>query len=105
MCSDYLSDQWRERKTAAAATARGREEERTWYQDYNVYNKHLPYCQQLEKEAGELLSDIKKNLSVAVQRRELWPGALYWTNRLSRLVQEWREREREMKPQVVSTRV
>ena len=58
-----------------------------------MYNKHLPYSQQLEKEAGELLSDIKKNLSVAVQRRELWPGALYWTNRLSRLVQEWRERE------------
>ena len=51
---------------AAGAAGGGREEERTWYQDYNVYNKHLPCCQQLEKEAGELLSDIKKNLSVAV---------------------------------------
>lgn len=64
------------------------EEEGMWrkprYQNPLSYNNHLPYADQLEAEASELLADIKKNLSVAVQKRELWPGLLYWTNRLNR---------------------
>ena len=57
---------------------------RPWFQDVISYNKHLPYADQLGDEASQLLKDIKNNLSRAVQMRELWPGALYWTNRLSR---------------------
>ena len=54
------------------------------YQKPLVYSKYLPYSKRLEDEAKKLLDEIKENLSVAVQKRELWPGALYWTNRLSR---------------------
>ncbi len=49
-------------------------------------NQHLPYQTSLEKEAEELLEAIKLNLSLSVQKHELWPGALYWTNRLRRYV-------------------
>ncbi len=47
-----------------------------------VFNKYLPYNSAIEREAEELLKDIKVNLSRAVQMQELWPGALFWTNRL-----------------------
>ena len=47
-------------------------------------NRFLPYNSALEKEAEELLEEIKINLSHAIQLYELWPGALYWTNRLRR---------------------
>ena len=49
-----------------------------------LYNKFLPYYSSLRPEADQLLLDIKVNLSHAVQRHEIWPGALYWTNRLQR---------------------
>lgn len=62
-----------------------REERKPHYQNPLSFNKHLPYADQLEKEASELLTEIKENLSIAVQKRELWPGVLYWTNRLNRL--------------------
>lgn len=57
-----------------------------------VYNRHLPYYSRLPDEASLLLEEIKVNLSAAVQKWELWPGALYWTNRLSRCVlpRTWR---------------
>uniref|UniRef100_A0ACB8G930 Proteasome activator complex subunit 4 n=1 Tax=Sphaerodactylus townsendi TaxID=933632 RepID=A0ACB8G930_9SAUR len=48
-----------------------------------VYNKLLPYGDQLEAEAGHLLAQIKINLSRAVQLHELWPGGLFWTRKLS----------------------
>ena len=51
-----------------------------------VYNRHLPYYSRLPDEASLLLEEIKVNLGAAVQKWELWPGALYWTNRLSRCV-------------------
>ncbi len=56
----------------------------TVYQKTLIYNKDLPYFSLLEDEAATLLRDIKKNLSTAVQQKDLWPGALYWTNRLNR---------------------
>ncbi|CAG09459.1 unnamed protein product, partial [Tetraodon nigroviridis] len=34
-------------------------------------------------ESNEILSKIKGNLSRAVQLRELWPGVLFWTRKLS----------------------
>lgn len=48
-----------------------------------VYNKLLPYGDKLEAEASHLLSQIKINLSRAVQLQELWPGGLFWTRKLS----------------------
>lgn len=55
------------------------------YQRTLLYNGHLPYSELLEDEGNELFEQIKANLSAAVQKSELWPGALYWTNRLARL--------------------
>ena len=54
------------------------------YQSPHKHNKLLPYSDQIDAEADKLFSCIKQNLSRAVQMRELWPGTLYWTNRLSR---------------------
>lgn len=48
-----------------------------------VYNKLLPYAERLDAESSEILSKIKGNLSRAVQLRELWPGVLFWTRKLS----------------------
>jgi len=47
-----------------------------------VYNRFLPYADKIDKEATEFLQDIKKNLSIALQRRELKRGCVYWTNQL-----------------------
>ena len=49
-----------------------------------VYNDLLPYAPLLESLAKRQFEEIKWNLSVAIQKYELWPGALYWTNRLNR---------------------
>lgn len=48
-----------------------------------VYNKLLPYAERLDGESNEILCKIKGNLSRAVQLRELWPGVLFWTRKLS----------------------
>uniref|UniRef100_A0A8D3A4C1 Proteasome activator subunit 4 n=1 Tax=Scophthalmus maximus TaxID=52904 RepID=A0A8D3A4C1_SCOMX len=48
-----------------------------------VYNKLLPYADRLDAESNDLLSKIKGNLSRAVQLREIWPGVLFWTRKLS----------------------
>lgn len=47
-----------------------------------VYNKLLPYSDRLDKEATELLAEIKANLSKAVLVRELWPGVAFWCRKL-----------------------
>lgn len=48
-----------------------------------VYNKLLPYADRLDDESNEILSKIKGNLSRAVLLREIWPGVLFWTRKLS----------------------
>nr|XP_046233652.1 proteasome activator complex subunit 4B-like [Scatophagus argus] len=47
-----------------------------------VYNRLLPYSDRLDREATELLADIKANLSRAVLVRELWPGVAFWSKKL-----------------------
>ncbi|KAM4526363.1 proteasome activator complex subunit 4B [Fundulus diaphanus] len=47
-----------------------------------VYNGLLPYCDRLDREAVELLAEIKGNLSRAVLLRELWPGVAFWSRKL-----------------------
>ena len=51
-----------------------------------IYNKFLPYAAKLDEESKYLFEDIKHYLSVTVQKSELWPGAVYWTNRLNRYI-------------------
>ncbi|XP_006004010.1 proteasome activator complex subunit 4 isoform X2 [Latimeria chalumnae] len=48
-----------------------------------VYNKLLPYSDRLDCESNEILAQIKTNLGRAVQLKELWPGVLFWTRKLS----------------------
>ncbi|XP_039595074.1 proteasome activator complex subunit 4A isoform X2 [Polypterus senegalus] len=48
-----------------------------------VYNKLLPYSDRLDQESNEILAKIKNNLGRAVQLKELWPGVLFWTRKLS----------------------
>ncbi|XP_064173886.1 proteasome activator complex subunit 4A isoform X1 [Anguilla rostrata] len=48
-----------------------------------VYNKLLPYADKLDEESNDILGQIKGNLGRAVQLRELWPGVLFWTRKLS----------------------
>ena len=54
------------------------------FQKTVIFNKYLPYADSLDREADELFANIKKNLSVAIQKRELWPGTLFWSTRLSK---------------------
>lgn len=60
------------------------DQHRSYQKQLLLYNRHLPYAELLEDESRSLFEDIKQNLSIAVQKKELWPGALYWTNRLTR---------------------
>ncbi|KAK7140459.1 hypothetical protein R3I94_012924 [Phoxinus phoxinus] len=48
-----------------------------------VYNELLPYKDKLDEESNEILAQIKGNLGRAVQLREIWPGVLFWTRKLS----------------------
>jgi len=48
-----------------------------------VYNKLLPYADRLDAESNVMLAQIKGNLGRAVRLREIWPGVLFWTRRLS----------------------
>lgn len=48
-----------------------------------VYNKLLPYADRLDEESNDVLSKIKGNLARSVQLREIWPGVLFWTRKLS----------------------
>ena len=47
-----------------------------------IYNKYLPYSDVLENEANAQLSEIKKNLSLAVQLRDINKGAVFWSSKL-----------------------
>lgn len=77
--SDLLESIAREKSSSSQ-----KEGSKKGYQNPLFCNRYLPYRATLEKEAEELLEDIKLNLSLTVQKYELWPGALYWTNRLRR---------------------
>ncbi|KAK4321981.1 hypothetical protein Pmani_007247 [Petrolisthes manimaculis] len=51
-----------------------------------IYNKLLPYHQQLDKEILEQICDIKENLAKAVILRDIRPGCIHWVSKLSRFV-------------------
>ncbi|XP_078000645.1 proteasome activator complex subunit 4-like [Glandiceps talaboti] len=47
------------------------------------YNKLLPYADKLDEESNRFLAELKANLGRAVQLREVRPGIIHWTSRLS----------------------
>ena len=51
-----------------------------------VYNKHLPYSEALDDESKLQLEEIKKNLSHAVQMRDIIVGAYTWSRKLNKSV-------------------
>ncbi|KAJ8924060.1 hypothetical protein NQ315_006837 [Exocentrus adspersus] len=55
-------------------------------QKENVYNKLLPYGEQLDEESNKLFADIKTNLVKAVLAREMRPGCALWTSRLNKYI-------------------
>lgn len=54
------------------------------FQKENVYNKLLPYGDELEEESAKLFADIKSNLIKSVLAREMRPGCALWTSRLNK---------------------
>lgn len=55
-------------------------------QKENVYNKLLPYADAVDQESAALFRDIKTNLVKSVLAREMRPGCILWTSRLTRLI-------------------
>lgn len=53
-------------------------------QNENVYNKKLPYGDELEEESAKLFIDIKTNLIKSVLGREMRPGCALWTSRVNK---------------------
>ncbi|XP_056636067.1 proteasome activator complex subunit 4-like [Diorhabda sublineata] len=56
------------------------------YQKENVYNKLLPYAEELEGESAKLFEDIKSNLVKSLLAREMRPGCALWTSRLMKYI-------------------
>ncbi|XP_031825586.1 proteasome activator complex subunit 4A isoform X2 [Nomia melanderi] len=52
------------------------------YQKELIYNKLLPYVDELESDSQALLAEIKGNLGRAIMLRELQPGCVLWVIRL-----------------------
>ncbi|XP_011707253.1 PREDICTED: proteasome activator complex subunit 4B-like [Wasmannia auropunctata] len=48
-----------------------------------VYNKFLPYTNELDAESRIWLAEIKGNLGRAVMLRELIPGCVFWSSKLN----------------------
>ena len=49
-----------------------------------IYNKILPYSDKLDKESTEMWNTVKINLGKAIALRELRPGYVMWTGRLTK---------------------
>lgn len=59
-------------------------EQKNKSQKENVYNRLLPYGDELEEESAELFENIKSNLIKSVLAREMRPGCALWTSRLNK---------------------
>ncbi|KAJ8979648.1 hypothetical protein NQ317_001355 [Molorchus minor] len=55
-------------------------------QKENIYNKFLPYADELDEESTKLFVDIKTNLIKSVLAREMRPGCALWTSRLNKYI-------------------
>nr|XP_033324313.1 proteasome activator complex subunit 4A-like [Megalopta genalis] len=52
------------------------------YQKQLIYNKLLPYVDELDSDSQALFAEIKGNLGRAIMLRELQPGCVIWVTRL-----------------------
>lgn len=53
-------------------------------QKEKIYNKLLPYGDELDEESVKMYTDIKTNLIKSIVAREMRPGIVLWTSRLNR---------------------
>ena len=49
-----------------------------------IYNSILPYADKLDEESTDMWNEIKLNLGRAIALRELRPGYVMWTGRLTK---------------------
>ncbi|XP_023231412.1 proteasome activator complex subunit 4-like [Centruroides sculpturatus] len=49
-----------------------------------IYNKLLPYSEELDEESQRLFSEIKTNIAKSILLHELKPGTVHWLTNLSR---------------------
>lgn len=57
-------------------------QQKKYFQNELVFNKLLPYNDQLDEEADALLLKIKTNLARCVMLRDIDPGCVMWANML-----------------------
>lgn len=55
-------------------------------QKETVYNKVLPYTEELDVESQRLLAEIKGNLGKSILLKEIKPGCATWATRLQKWV-------------------
>jgi len=53
-------------------------------QKETVFNSHLPYAEHIDVESNAVLAEIKANLALSVQLRDLKKGTRHWTVQLER---------------------
>lgn len=56
--------------------------DKTNFQREILFNKLLPYADELDNEADALLAKVKANLGRCVMLREIKPGCVFWSNML-----------------------
>ena len=52
-----------------------------------IYNTFLPYSEHLDEESVLQLAEIKTNLGLAVQHRDIKIAGTHWTGQLAKFVQ------------------
>jgi hypothetical protein len=52
----------------------------------NIYNKHSPFHESIQKQGSALFDEIRENLSRTIQLGELEPGFSVWSSKLKRFI-------------------
>ncbi|CAF4563597.1 unnamed protein product [Didymodactylos carnosus] len=60
------------------------EEQQQKLQKPNIYNKYLPFYEEIKKQGFDSFNEICENLSKIIQLRELRPGFSLWSSKLQR---------------------
>ncbi|CAF0736207.1 unnamed protein product [Didymodactylos carnosus] len=62
------------------------EDEQKKLQKPNIFNKYLPYYENIKKQGFDSFNEICENLSRIIQLRELRPGFSHWSSKLQRFI-------------------
>ncbi|CAF0870123.1 unnamed protein product, partial [Didymodactylos carnosus] len=62
------------------------EEQQQKLQKPNIYNKYLPFYEEIKKQGFDSFNEICENLSKIIQLRELRPGFSLWSSKLQRFI-------------------